>query len=101
MEDNSGLASVLNASLLSKRGWKAKLKLTTKTHKPQGQIKHRNIHAQPGYAFAGVSAWVAKQLRQQLKSLQHLLVDSRDLCRKLQDIEVADECDFMKFDLKY
>jgi len=100
IERSRGLAATLNASLMSKRGWKAKLRLTTKTHKPQGQVKHRNIHAQPGYAFGGVSAWVSKQLRLQLSSLPHLLVDSRDLCKKLKSISVNDQCYFMKFDLK-
>ena len=81
LEDDPGLVGALNSTFIAQAGWTSSLKLTCKTHKPKGKVKHRNIHAQPDYAFGGLSKWMVRQLRPYLR-LPHLVKDSKEMVEK-------------------
>jgi hypothetical protein len=99
LEDDPGLVGALNSTLTTQAGWTSSLKLTCKTNKPKGKVKHRNIHAQPDYAFGGLSMWMVRQLRPYLR-LPHLVKGSREMVERLSTMQFSQNAYFMRFDLE-
>ena len=94
-----GLAKTLDSDL--RRG-RLISTLTTnlKSHKLAGEVACRAIHASAQHAFRPGFRFVAQQLKPFLRSLQHLIIDSSDLVRKLSRIEVQKDDRMYKFDVK-
>ena len=79
----------------------AKLQLSIKTHKNEGDVGVRNIHAAPKFAFIGIAAWVQHIFSSILQQrAPHLLRDSFDLKEKIsQSTPIHDE-QFAVVDIK-
>jgi len=65
------------------------LVLFGKSHKPNGKISFRDVHTAPGYAFAGLSLWIAEEFRSVLRSLPHIVPSSAHFVRKLDGITLG------------
>ena len=76
------------------------LGMTIKTHKAQGSIVPRLIHASHGHPFRAGMAYIAAELRPTLIAQHHLLKDSADLVAKLRDIELPPDAILFKIDVK-
>ena len=50
---------------------------TVKTHKAQGKVEHRNVHAGTRWAFTGLAQWVTAQLMENLRC-DHFLTGLQD-----------------------
>ena len=86
-----GLARELRKSLQNGKVV-AKLKPTCKSHKPQGEVSHRPVHALPGYAFLGCSKWISLVLRRNLLSREYLLKDTVQFIRSISTMRpMADQ----------
>jgi len=78
----------------------ANLQLTVKTHKPAGDVGFRNIHASPGYAFAGLASWLSRVCLFRLRGCEHLIRDSGILCGMLAQRTFDEGMHFVKLDIK-
>ena len=79
----------------------SRLQVTCKTHKDQGDVSLRPIHASCGYILAGPGKWLAIQIRKRLASLApHLVRDSRDAAQRLNTTILAEPAKLGKLDLK-
>jgi len=96
--------SKLKAALVSSRNAKqdlwSNLQVTVKTHKPPGKVTLRALHASPSSPFSPGMKLIGSLLREELKKLPHLLVDSRDLLQKLGAFRVPSCARFVRFDIK-
>ena len=57
----------------------AELIITMKSHKPQGKVLHRNIHAASKYAFAGLSCWLNATISKELEIKAPWILPSREV----------------------
>ena len=77
------------------------MKIQIKDHKEDGNVKVRQIHATPGYAFGGVSSWIRHVVSDKLRlSAPHLLVDTHDLIARMRDLKAEQKTHFLKIDIK-
>lgn len=74
---------------------------TLKTHKPQGQVRIRPIHAGSRHTAAGVSMWLSDQLQSVLNELPHFVIDSNAFCQRVQRLRgLGPEFRMVRVDLK-
>ena len=78
----------------------AKLKPTCKSHKPNGEVTHRPVHALPGYAFKGCSRWISMVLRRNLLRRNYLLKDTLQFIKSISQMRAKAEHIFIKLDVK-
>jgi hypothetical protein len=72
-----------------------------KTHKKQGEVEHRNVHAAPSYCFAGLGKWLEFVLQTELNKFRHLVMSTNDFVERVQSIHM-DEMSFMaRIDAKH
>ena len=90
----------LTASMFTGATWVAKLQKTVKTHKNQGQVSCRGIHATAPYSFASVGRWVAAVLRGGMQKYQHIMTCTNDLIEKIKTIKVTSKTWMIKLDFK-
>ena len=77
------------------------LDVTTKTHKPQGEVTCRAIHATvKSSSMAPGMRLISKILRQRLMHLPHLVRDSEHLIKVLSRVKMPDYHCFVKFDIR-
>ena len=101
LEEEAGRARALLRSLYNEgASLVADLNLTCKTHKPSGQVGHRNIHANPCYSFKGLGLWLARELRAHTHECQHLLRDTQDFCQKISRVQAKPEHRLLRLDIK-
>ena len=77
-----------------------KLSYTCKTHKPDGEVVLRPIHAYTSSPMAPGMRWLASSLDSKLRKLPHLLKDADDLQRRLKHFKIPHGCRFLKLDVK-
>ena len=73
---------------------------TMKSHKDPGQVCMRPIHANAGWALAGVAKWVSHRLRRQLDVLVHLVKSSKFFVERISCVKPIGRVLFVKLDLK-
>ena len=79
----------------------SRLQVTCKTHKDQGKVSLRPIHASRGYVLAGPGKWLALQIRRRLKLLApHLLRDAKDAAARMRNYILNEPAKLGKIDLK-
>lgn len=74
---------------------------TIKTHKGNGFIEHRNIHAAACPKLRGLSSWVTQVLDEQLRLLPHLLLSSEDFVQRLSSVRVDADDRLIRIDLSH
>ena len=79
----------------------ATLHCKVKTHKPEGEIGLRALHASTPYIFEGLGKWASKTLRDELKEkAPNLLRDTADLMKRVSRLHVDESTRFLKVDVK-
>ena len=81
------------------RGFFAKVQCTIKTHKPQGKVVARPIHASVNHPFAPAMRWIASLITTKLRSYSHLVLDSSDLVHKLKYLKLPPDTRALKIDV--
>ncbi|CAK0832594.1 unnamed protein product [Prorocentrum cordatum] len=95
------IASDITRSLKAPRHtYKAHLFKTCKTHKAPEPISFRNVHAAGKYAFAGLSHWLGRRLREVIKRYPHVVRDSADAARKLMSTRLDPRDHLCTMDVK-
>jgi hypothetical protein len=101
LEEQKGLAaSILRPARVPSSRIKSALMLNVKSHKPDGKVGVRNIHASSGSAFRGIGRWVAMQLQQTLQTLTHLLPNSTEFIKQIVLFTPSDSHVWVKLDIK-
>ena len=99
LEKEADLAASLNRSMsVPGATVPSRLLLTVKSHKPDGQVGSRNVHASPSVAFAGLAAWVSKVCRDVKRDCAYILGDSASLVDMLRHMEARSDMTFVKLD---
>jgi len=82
--------------------WYSVLATSIKTHKEQGEIKYRNIHASVNYAFGGLSAWATRHMQKYTAKMNHLVNSTENMVNRLGrfDKEINEDSVLYKFDIK-
>ena len=86
-----------NTSMASK-SWElntqvfAKLGITVKTHKKQGNVKCRDIQAMASDKFQGLSVWLGKYFRKKVATLPFILKDATELAKLLRERHMPPDC---------
>ena len=62
----------------------AQILFTAKTHKPQHEMKPRNVHGSQRGPFVPMKRYVCNKIQKHLSSLKHLCKDSIDLVKELK-----------------
>ena len=62
----------------------AKLGITVKTHKKQGNVKCRDIQAMASDKFQGLSVWLGTYFRKKVTTLPFILKDACELANHLE-----------------
>lgn len=79
-----------------------KLHTTVKTHKPQGAIGNRNIHAATRFKLEGLSAWVDKVLAGTLYGRHnHLLTSTGEFVEKIAKVKAKEEHIMYRIDVDH
>ena len=81
--DPKYLSLLLKSSRRSRATMFANLGITVKSHKPEGQVKCRNLHKIKRFAFEGLSAWVDHVLQPTISSMPHILANSEQFARRV------------------
>jgi hypothetical protein len=76
------------------------LNVTIKTHKQQGSVVPRAIHAASTHPMAPGMRWLAMTVREGLKSYSHLLRDANHLLSRLTCLEISGTTRIYKADVK-
>lgn len=103
LEDDS-LTQALNRPLrCSRECISSKLTLTLKSHKPQGEIAVRNLHASPSYGFAGLSIWVMRVLEEKLKTFSQILRSAEELAPAIKSVSLEghEQVRLIRIDVKH
>ena len=91
-----------DVNAFGRTGFYRKLIFTVKTHKPQGKVVSRNVHASANNPFRPLMRLVVKLIKQKTKQLSHLVRDSTHLCTLLDQHVFRDGENFrlVKADIK-
>ena len=81
-------------------GLVSKLLVTVKTHKPQGEIKERAVHASSASPFKPGYRWIASVVRRTTSKYKFLLNKSKELVERLNRTYVAPGRVLIKIDVK-
>ena len=100
LENNLDFAHEMLKSARSGSSILLYLLTTIKTHKAQGKIEHRNVHAGAQWAFTGLAQWVTVQLMENLK-YDHLLTGLQDFVKKVSEIQVPSGSIMYRRDIKH
>ena len=76
------------------------LNVTIKTHKPQGRVVPRPIHATPAHPMNPGMRWLASEVREALRPYGHLLRDSDHFLTLLKGLEFSGGDRWYKCDVK-
>ena len=102
LENDTALRSSLLRTLsVAGSTWGASLITAIKTHKGNGFIEHRNIHAAANPKCRGLSFWVSGVLDDELKQLPHLLMSSEHLVSLLPGVIIEPGDKLVRIDLKH
>jgi len=63
------------------------LLLACKTHRPNGRVEFRNVHASPSYSLEGLGRWVSLVLEECLATSEFLLRDAPHLVEQLKGMK--------------
>ena len=77
----------------------ATLDLNVKSHKPDGDVKFRNIHCAASSPFKPAMRWMAEIFRHAMRDLPYILRDSDDLAEKMQRTQVEPFDKIVKADI--
>ena len=94
--DDPGLIPLLKKSLID-GVIPSSLKLTVKTHKDP--IKFPQLHCSPKYCFAGLSSWVAQQLRSATCAYSGIIESVEELVKQVQRQRPVKTSYFVRLDV--
>ena len=77
-----------------------KLLCTVKTHKDEGRVVFGGIHNCSNSCFQPAMLLIRDRLRAKLRTQEHLIHDSFDLCRNLSALRVPGDAVMMQLDVK-
>jgi len=100
-KDTALRCSLVRTQSVTGSTWGGSLITTIKTHKGNGFIEHRNIHAAANPKFRGLSFWVSAVLDDELKQLPHLLMSSEHLVSLLPSVTIEPIDKLVRIDLKH
>ena len=83
LEQDPRLLRELQKSAYEGKSIISTLSIKTKTHKPQGEVSHRNVHSSPSPKFAGVSTWIRLQLQEIMHLHPHFITSTEQLVEQL------------------
>ena len=89
------------------KGWRdsslfGKLTLLLKSHKPEGQVTCRAIHALPSFSLEGLAKWLMLQRRTLLPGPKHLISSSKMVVDRVSRIAIENNyCVMVKVDIKH
>ncbi len=99
-KDTALRCSLVQTQSVTGSTWGASLTTTIKTHKGNGCIEHRNIHAAANPKFRGLSFWVSAVLDDELKQLPHLLMPSKHLVSLLPSVTIEPSDKLVRIDFE-
>ena len=70
------------------------LRNTVKTHKPNGQVKFRPVHASSKHCFSSASVWLQKTMDARLRAFPHLIGSTDEFLKRMSSL-VVDETDLL------
>ena len=86
-EDEPGLTRAILKPWSNKHCTLAsKLRISCKSHKPDGEVSFRNVHASVGYPLAGVAQWVVQETRRRLGE-RNYVEEQQTICWILERVE--------------
>ena len=82
-------SAILKSLRISGGSIVSRLKLTCKTHKPEGSVGFRALHTTPAYSFMGMGLWLCMIIRKAMdnESFDHIIVDSRQFMLSIQRLK--------------
>ena len=87
LEEDAGLAHALQRhARVDGSSVIANLKVTCKTHKNDGNVSHRNIHACPAYALSGIAQYLSVYLAAELRNFPHVVNSTNSLSIKKRSL---------------
>ena len=96
----ASMAVAINRSWCSDRRFYSNLITNIKSHKPDGEVGVRNIHASSMNKREGLSRWVSRELQGPLTGHTWFLTSSAQLVADIKTV-VAEDCDyFVKLDVR-
>jgi hypothetical protein len=99
--DDRVSSNLLCASLDSgSRRFASSLTHTCKTHKDDGDVAFRPLHASSSHSFVGIMSWVAMILHESLSKYSHLAKSSKDVVQRMSALHLAENDVFLHMDLK-
>ena len=94
------MAVAINRSWCTDRRFYSNLITNIKSHKPDGEVGVRNIHASSMNKREGLSRWVSRELEGPLTGHTWFLTSSSQLVADIKTV-VAEDCDyFVKLDVR-
>ena len=94
------MAVAIDRSWCGYRRFYSNLITNIKSHKPDGEVGVRNIHASSMNKREGLSRWVSRELQGPLTGHTWFLTSSSQLVADIRTV-VADDCDyFVKLDVR-
>eukprot|EP00959_Pyramimonas_sp_CCMP1952_P341889 7161943-Pyramimonas_sp.AAC.1 len=101
MDDRRLASNLMRSAFFPKATHVSRLLVLVKSHKPQGEVVCRPVHASPNYVFSSLSHWLIPVLRAKLNvRAPHLLKDSGDLVSRLSRIKPTGRWHMAKVDVK-
>ena len=76
------------------------LGVTIKSHKPQGQVKCRNLHRSRDFAFEGLTAWIDYVLKPILLSMPHMLANSEAFVKAVGGVKLSGNSVLVRIDVE-
>ena len=96
----ASMAVAINRSWCGDRRFYSNLITNIKSHKPDGEVGVRNIHASSMNIREGLSRWVSRELQGPLTGHTWFLTSSSQLVADIRTV-VAEDCDyFVKLDVR-
>ena len=98
--DQSSQASMAVAINRSCRRFYSNLITNIKSHKPDGEVGVRNIHARSMNKREGLSRWVSRELHSPLTGHKWFLTSSAQLVKDIKTVVAEDSDYFVKLDVR-
>ena len=85
LEEQPGLSQAICRPLLLAKSYLVSiLDITVKTHKHINEVSCRNLHCSSGYSLKGLGHWARDQIRQWLREVPHLIIDTAQFIQSIK-----------------
>ena len=78
----------------------AKLKILVKSHKEEGDVSFRVVHARPCFSYEAHSERLMRMLREALVGHRNLVLNSLCVAKELANLQVPQPCTLVKVDIR-